>query len=75
MSYNLANLDKDQRDKVDVDLQASSVAFKERYGMPFNLREIENSIPAHLHQYFSERLAHYRSVSKTLGKLSYQPKE
>ena len=75
MSHNLADLPREDREKIDVDLHASGVAYKERYGMPFSMREIENSIPAHLREYFTERLSHYREISKTLGKLPYEPKE
>lgn len=34
MGYNLAELSKDEMEKVNVDLAASGVAFKERYNMP-----------------------------------------
>ena len=34
MSYNLADLPKDDMDKVNVDLAASGVAYKERMNMP-----------------------------------------
>lgn len=33
-SFNLANLSKEDMDKVNVDLAAGGVAFKERYNMP-----------------------------------------
>ncbi|VFS51498.1 DNA polymerase III subunit theta [Budvicia aquatica] len=32
MSYNLAELPREERDKLDVDLHASGIAYKERYG-------------------------------------------
>ncbi|VEJ54582.1 DNA polymerase III subunit theta [Pragia fontium] len=75
MSHNLADLPKEDREKIDVDLHASGVAYKERYGMPFSMREIENLIPTHLRDYLTERVAFYRERSKTLGKLPYEPKE
>ncbi|MCC7586163.1 DNA polymerase III subunit theta, partial [Serratia sp. Lou2A] len=34
MVYNLAELSKEEMDRVNVDLAASSVAYKERYNMP-----------------------------------------
>ncbi|MGO1172621.1 MAG: DNA polymerase III subunit theta [Serratia liquefaciens] len=49
-SYNLANLDKEDMDKVNVDLAASGVAYKERMNQ----------------QVIAEQVAHYREVSKRL---------
>lgn len=71
MGYNLAELAKEEREKVDVDLHASGVAYKERYSMPFNYREIEASISPELRDYFKERLDFYRSNPYNLGKLPY----
>lgn len=73
MSHNLADKPKEEREKIDVDLHAAGVSYKERYGMPFSIREIENLIPSHLRDYFNERLAYYRELSKGLGKLPYDP--
>ncbi|GKX60184.1 DNA polymerase III subunit theta [Leminorella grimontii] len=75
MSHNLADLPKEDREKVDVDLHASGVAYKERYDMPVSIRDVEQSIPAHLRDYFKERLEFYREKGRTLGKLPYEPKE
>lgn len=41
MSYNLANLPKDEMDKVNDDLAAGGVAFKERYNMPIIAEQVE----------------------------------
>ncbi|MDR0806209.1 MAG: DNA polymerase III subunit theta [Enterobacteriaceae bacterium] len=75
MSYNLADLPKEDREKVDVDLHASGVAYKERYGMPFNYREIEALIPASLKDYFKQRVEFFRSNPYHLEKLPYMAKE
>lgn len=64
--YNLANLSKDDMDKVNVDLAASGVACKERMNMPVIPAEVAAQQPSHLREYFLERLAHYRVVSKQL---------
>ena len=71
MSYNLAELPREERDKLDVDLHASGIAYKERYGMPFNYREIELLIPAKLKDYFKERVEFFRTNPYQLGKLPY----
>ncbi|AKJ41754.1 DNA polymerase III subunit theta [Pragia fontium] len=75
MSHNLADLPKEDREKIDVDLHASGIAYKERYGMPFNLYDIEKLIPEHLKDYFNERVAFYRGNPYKLGKLPYEHKE
>lgn len=66
MSYNLGNLPKDEMDKVNVDLAASGVAYKERMNQPVIAEQVEREQPEHLREYFRERVAHYRGVSKTL---------
>ncbi|WP_208326921.1 DNA polymerase III subunit theta [Providencia heimbachae] len=65
---NLAELPKEDKDKVNVDLAASGVAYKERLGKPVIDVEIERQQPEHLREYFKERLVHYREVSKRLPK-------
>ncbi|HBO21594.1 MAG TPA: DNA polymerase II [Providencia sp.] len=65
---NLAELSKEDKDKVNVDLAASGVAYKERLGKPVIDIEIENQQPEYLREYFRERLVHYREVSKRLPK-------
>ena len=65
-SYNLANLDKEDMDKVNVDLAASGVAYKERMNQPVIAEQVERDQPEHLRDYFRERVAHYREVSKRL---------
>jgi len=64
MSYNLGNLPKDEMDKVNVDMAASGVAYKERMNMPVIPVQVEEQQPSHLREYFLERLIHYRDVSK-----------
>lgn len=65
MSYNLGNLPKEEMDKVNVDLAASGVAYKERMNMPIVPAqvEVEAEQPEHLRELFRERLQHYRSQS------------
>ncbi|CAI1847949.1 DNA polymerase III subunit theta [Serratia liquefaciens] len=66
MSYNLGNLPKEEMDKVNVDLAASGVAYKERMNQPVIADQVEREQPEHLREYFRERVAHYREVSKRL---------
>lgn len=63
MSHNLAARSREERDKVNVDLAASGVAFKERMNMPVIPHQVEMQQPAELREYFKERLQHYRNVA------------
>lgn len=65
-SYNLASLSKEEMDKVNVDLVVSGVAYKERMNQPVIAEQVEREQPEHLRDYFRERVAHYREVSKRL---------
>ncbi|MEL4885703.1 DNA polymerase III subunit theta [Pectobacterium betavasculorum] len=66
MSHNLGDLPRDERDKINVDLAASGVAYKERMNLPVIAEQVEREQPEHLREYFRERVSHYREVSKTL---------
>lgn len=63
MSHNLAARSREERDKVNVDLAASGVAYKERLNQPVIAMEVELQQPADLREYFRERLQHYRNVA------------
>ena len=63
---NLAELTQEEKDKINVDLSASGIAYKERLNMPVVASEVERQQPAHLSEYFNERLAFYRERSKKL---------
>ncbi|KGA90724.1 hot domain protein [Proteus mirabilis] len=63
---NLANLTQEEKDKINVDLAASGVAYKERLNMPVVASEVERQQPAHLRAYFNERLAFYRERGEKL---------
>lgn len=64
---NLANLSQEEKDKINVDLATSGVAYKERLNMPIVASKVERQQqPAHLRAYFNERLAFYRERSKKL---------
>ncbi|WP_341263607.1 DNA polymerase III subunit theta [Morganella morganii] len=62
--HNIANLPQDEKDKINADLAASVIAYKERLGLPHDLYETENQQPEHLRPYFRERLEHYMEVGK-----------
>lgn len=74
MNYNLALLPKDQMDKVNVDLQASGVAFKERYNIAVIAEAVEREQPESLREYFRERLMYYRQLSQNFARLPYEPR-
>lgn len=63
MTNNLAARSREERDKINVDLAASGVAFKERMNLPVIAMEIEMQQPEALREYFKERLQHYRNVA------------
>lgn len=68
--YNIAAKSEDERDKVNVDLAAAGVAYKERMNMPVIAEVVARDQPAHLKEYFIERLAHYRQISQTMPRAS-----
>ena len=60
MSHNIAARSKEERAKVNVDLAASGVAYKERMNLPVIAYEVEMQQPEPLRAYFQERLKFYR---------------
>ncbi|EKN4749096.1 DNA polymerase III subunit theta [Yersinia enterocolitica] len=74
MGYNLAELSDEETAKINVDLAASGVAFKERYNMPVIPEMVAREQPDELREYFLQRLAHYRSESNKFSRLPYEPK-
>lgn len=71
MSYlNIPAKPQEERDKVNVDLAASGVAYKERLNMPVIAEVVMREQPEHLRDYFLERLNFYREASITLPKPS-----
>ncbi|ACY84384.1 DNA polymerase III subunit theta [Edwardsiella piscicida] len=69
MSFNLATLPQAQMDRINVDLAASGVSYKERYHMPVIAEQVEREQPEALRGYFRERLQYYRTL--TLPTLPY----
>ena len=74
MLKNLAKLDQTEMDKVNVDLAAAGVAFKERYNMPVIAEPVEREQPEHLRSWFRERPIAHRLASVNLSRLPYEPK-
>ncbi|HBC6430082.1 TPA: DNA polymerase III subunit theta [Citrobacter amalonaticus] len=70
MSHNIAAKSQEERDKVNVDLAASGVAYKERLNMPVIAEQVMREQSEHLRDYFLECLRHYREISVTLPKSS-----
>ena len=75
MRYNLAQLSQEEKDKVNVELAAAGVAFKERYNMPVVAEMIEREQPEAMRDWFRQRLMHYRQASLSLSRLPYEPKQ
>ncbi|EPQ4602466.1 TPA: DNA polymerase III subunit theta [Citrobacter freundii] len=68
--WNIAAKPKEEQDKVNVDLAASGVAYKERLNMPVIAEKVAREQPEHLREYFMERVRFYRDQSLTLPKAS-----
>ncbi|HBS6385896.1 TPA: DNA polymerase III subunit theta [Klebsiella pneumoniae] len=68
--WNIAAKSKDEQDKVNVDLAASGVAYKERLNMPVVAEVVAREQPEHLREYFMERVRHYREQSIQLPRAS-----
>lgn len=63
MTYNLYFLSKKQKDEINVNLSASSVAFKERNKLDVLAAAIESNHPKEMRDFFKKRLLYYRSIS------------
>ncbi|ENZ8440931.1 DNA polymerase III subunit theta [Klebsiella oxytoca] len=68
--WNIAAKPKDEQDKVNVDLAASGVAYKERMNMPVVAEVVAREQPEHLREYFMERVSYYREQSVQLAPAS-----
>ncbi|WP_129678582.1 DNA polymerase III subunit theta [Klebsiella variicola] len=66
--WNIASKTKDEQDKVNVDLAASGVAYKERLNMPVVAEVVAREQSEHLRDYFMERVRYYRERSIALPK-------
>lgn len=62
-SHNLAARSREERDRINVDLAASGVAYKERMNQPVIAMEVELQQPEAMREYFRERLQHYRNIA------------
>lgn len=58
MSNNLAARSREERDRINVDLAASGVAYKERMNQPVIPHEVEMQQTESMREYFRERLQH-----------------
>lgn len=68
--WNIAAKSQEERDKVNVDLAASGVAYKERLNQPVIAEQVAREQPEHLREYFMERIRYYREKSIQLPKAS-----
>lgn len=73
MAYNLSELTQEEKDKINVSLAASGVAFKERYNMPVVAEAIAREQPEYLRTFFQERLMFYRARSQHYSHLPFEP--
>lgn len=55
MGYNLSELTQEEKDKINVSLAASGVAFKERYNMPVVADTVLREQPQAFHAFFSRK--------------------
>ncbi|MBN1091120.1 DNA polymerase III subunit theta [Pantoea sp. 1B4] len=60
-NHNIAKRSADERERVNIDLAASGVAYKERMNKPVLAAEVELQQPEKWREYFRERLAFYRN--------------
>ncbi|HAV8086080.1 TPA: DNA polymerase III subunit theta [Escherichia coli] len=58
--WNIAAKSQEERNKVNVDLAARGVAYKERLNIPVIAEQVAREQPENLRTYFMERLRHYR---------------
>ncbi|EAV9435620.1 DNA polymerase III subunit theta [Salmonella enterica] len=68
--HNIAAKSKEEQDRVNVDLAASGVAYKERLNLPVIAEQVAREQPENLREYFMERVRYYREQSLTLPKAS-----
>ncbi|EKS1846903.1 DNA polymerase III subunit theta [Cronobacter dublinensis] len=68
MKNNLTVRSKEERDKVNVDLADSGMAYKERLNQPVIPQQVKMEQPEELGVYFRERLQHYRQLALQLPK-------
>lgn len=66
--WNIAAKPKDEQDKVNADLAASGVVYKERLNMQVISEVVMREKPEHLRDYFLERFRHYRELSINMPK-------
>ncbi len=64
--FNIAAKLKEEQDKVNVDLAASGVAYKESLNQPVVAEHVARELPEHLREYFMDRVR----LSLTLPKAS-----
>ncbi len=66
--WNIAAQSPEEQDKVNVDLAASGVAYKERLNMPVVAEVVAREQPEHLREYFMERVRYYRKKALSYRK-------
>lgn len=68
--WNIAAKSPEEQEKVNVDLAASGVAYKERLNMPGVAELVAREQPEHLREYFMERVRYYRVQSEQFPRAS-----
>lgn len=69
-SQNIAAKNQEERDKVNVNLTASGVAYKERMSMPVVAEAVMCEQPEHLQDYLMGRVRFYREQGIKLPRAS-----
>ncbi len=76
MERNLAKISQDEMDKVNVDLAAAAALLLRSGTICLMVADlVEREQPAHLRDWFRERLIAHRLASVSLSRLPWEPKQ
>lgn len=75
MSYNLGDKSPEEPEKVNVDLAASGMTYKECMNIPVIPAQVEADQLPRLQEYFKARLHHYRGVLRQFPGSAFFPKD
>ena len=66
--HNIAEKSKEKQNKVNVDLAASGMEYRERLNIPVITEQVSWEQPEHSREYFMERIRYYREQSLNMPK-------
>ncbi|MDQ1237718.1 MAG: DNA polymerase III subunit theta [Wigglesworthia glossinidia] len=70
--FNISDISSLEKEKIVSDLEAASIAFRERNKISVSIAELASKQPRHLLSYFYKQLDYYRSISKKIKKSFYK---